>query len=179
MSKGSSNIVETAEENDVGEFVGKRKEKANYCLVGGVLSIIAAFISLLLGIVFIIRDGVPSIMPAIFGVVAFVFGLWGGMLSLRKQNYSHAVIGAWFPLLEGVIIILTIGGRGIAAFVSLIVAAPVIAFSLLSMILITESKTSFSQIKSSLLLTKKYCRHCGAENKTDADFCERCGKSFA
>ena len=179
MSKGCSNIVETAEVNDVGEFVGKRKERADYCLEGGILSIVAAFISLLFGIVFIIGDGVGSIMPAIFGVVAFVFGLWGGMLSLRKQSYSRALIGAWFPLFEGLIIILTIGGYGIAAFVGLIVTAPVIVPSLLSMILITESKTSFSQVKSSLSLTKKYCRHCGAENKTDADFCERCGKSFA
>jgi len=26
---------------------------------------------------------------------------------------------------------------------------------------------------------KKYCRYCGAKNKTDADFCEKCGKKIA
>ena len=26
--------------------------------------------------------------------------------------------------------------------------------------------------------TKFYCRHCGAENKVDADFCEKCGKNI-
>ena len=25
---------------------------------------------------------------------------------------------------------------------------------------------------------KKFCRYCGAENKTDADFCEKCGKKI-
>jgi hypothetical protein len=26
--------------------------------------------------------------------------------------------------------------------------------------------------------TRKFCRYCGAENKTDADFCEKCGKNI-
>lgn len=25
---------------------------------------------------------------------------------------------------------------------------------------------------------KRFCRYCGAQNKTDADFCERCGKKI-
>ena len=25
---------------------------------------------------------------------------------------------------------------------------------------------------------KKFCRYCGAENATDADFCEKCGKKI-
>lgn len=29
-----------------------------------------------------------------------------------------------------------------------------------------------------LVMEKKYCRYCGAENKSDAIFCEKCGKKM-
>jgi hypothetical protein len=39
-------------------------------------------------------------------------------------------------------------------------------------------KTTFTKPSVTSLTEKKYCRYCGIENKSDAVFCEKCGKKI-
>jgi hypothetical protein len=156
------------------------RERTDYSIVGGILSAIAAFICLFVGGLFIIGGGVLGIIPGVIGIAAFVFGSWGGILSFRKQNYNRALTFAYLPLFEGMIVILALGSSGVnGRLAGLMVASPIVASSLLSMILITASKAVFSPAKTPLLSHGVYCRYRGAKNKTDAQFCEKYGKSFA
>jgi ribosomal protein L40E len=44
---------------------------------------------------------------------------------------------------------------------------------------VDEHSTTSPQPLASASVQKKYCRYCGAENKSDAAFCEKCGKQIS
>ena len=68
------------------------------------------------------------------------------------------------------------------------IGIPLMGFSILLVIAVISVMSGTNKIKQKTVLTseeeatdfqlKFYCRYCGAENKNDAVFCERCGKQL-
>lgn len=60
----------------------------------------------------------------------------------------------------------------------IIVGIIVLPVSLVVAIL-SMRKPRRADLPPSIMITaKKYCRYCGSENKSDASYCEKCGKSL-
>jgi hypothetical protein len=86
-----------------------------------------------------------SLFMGIFGLVAFAFGVTGGIMSLRRRNFILALIGACLLILQGFITILAMGLEGTNAWAySLLVGSPLIVLSVLSLIFIAISNKEFS-----------------------------------
>lgn len=119
---------------------------------GGILTIIAACMSILLGIIciasFVSYPDYPSYRPdywmlsiGIFGFFACAFGFLGGTMSLRRKNFVLAKVGVCLTMLSGFV---AIPAFGTMFFPRLLLGIPIIIFSIPSLIIIIASKTEFS-----------------------------------
>ncbi len=121
-------------------------------IAAGILTIIAACMSILLGIMciasFISYPEYPSYRPdywvlsvGIFGFFACAFGFLGGAMSLRRKNFFLAKVGVCLTTLLGFV---AIPAFGTMFLTRLLLGIPIIVFSIPSLIIIIASKIEFS-----------------------------------
>jgi hypothetical protein len=118
-------------------------------LVAGVLTIVAACISSVIGTieVFAFAAGRSSYLYFIigmFGFLAFAFGLTGGIFSTERKQFALSVTGTSLVLAFGFVMIFTSALTGSVAG-GLLFGSPVLFLSFLSMIFVGVSKGDFSQ----------------------------------
>lgn len=126
--------------------------KTSFPIAGGILAIVAACISVFLGIIsiasFVSSLGYPWYSPdywtlfiGVTGFFAFAFGLTGGIMSLKRKNRAVTMVGVCLTMLSGFI---TIPAFGTMFLTGLLFGIPIILFSVPSLIIIAISKTEFS-----------------------------------
>jgi len=79
-------------------------EKRGFRIAGGVLSIIAACICIitgLIGLAYHYTYGIATL--GIPGLIAFAFGLTAGILTLMRRVFALAIIGEIFVMVAGVL----------------------------------------------------------------------------
>lgn len=167
-------LAEYYNENDI-------FQNALYGLIFGIIGVIA-FIAVLIMFIIGITVVAPGTAPLaglgvfiIIVIVTYVFSLIGAIfykksLDILSEKSAEKMFGtAGLVLLIGAIIPL-IGE--VLRFVAWILAA-VGFFSI-------KTPTQLPAAKPAVPVSeeKKFCQYCGAENKVDADFCQKCGKKI-
>lgn len=131
-------------------------KQTGFPIAGGILAIIASCVCIIIGLVYLIMfqasisyvGGQPRwecLFAGLFGIIAFAFGLAGGITSLRRKNFKLAIIGVCFALTSGFVNFGALGTHPYSALLGgLIFGLPIIILSLLSLIFIAISKGEFS-----------------------------------
>jgi hypothetical protein len=95
-------------------FVLSRKTKGHALFkepelltVGTILLIIASFISMYWTLVGVegVLHGFDWMLLGVFGIIAFAFGLTGGIMSKRRKNFALTMIAVCFPLVENAAVV--------------------------------------------------------------------------
>jgi len=133
-------------------FVLSRKTKGHALFkepelptVGAILLIIVSFISMYWTLVGVegVLHGFDWMLLGVFGIIAFAFGLAGGIMSKRRKNFALTMIAACFPLVENAAVVkYSLGNYQLA--IPWIAVALATIISALSGILIGRSDEEFS-----------------------------------
>ncbi|UCH32194.1 MAG: hypothetical protein JSV05_02050 [Candidatus Bathyarchaeota archaeon] len=126
-------------------------KETGFPIAGGILSIAISGITIVFGIVgLLIAIQLPQIQSVyhimgIFGIIAFLLGLGGGIASLKRRRFVLSLLGTCFMLLSGFVNIIVIGwmdyrGHTQGFFLNL----PIIVLSIISMIFIAISYKEFA-----------------------------------
>ena len=91
-----------------GTSIKKEKKRTGFPIAAGVLTIIASCICILVGILFIAAFAVETygyyevgyLVPGIFALIGFAFGLTAGILTLKRRTFPLAVIGIIFIMIS-------------------------------------------------------------------------------
>lgn len=121
---------------------------------GGVLAIIVSVMCILLGLM-IMRNLVVNysfqyyasdnsylfgiVLVGVFAIVAFYFGLTGGIMALRKQNFALSVVGTCFPVTESLVILDVLFTHEHAESIGLAFVFPLLFLSAASLIFVAIS----------------------------------------
>jgi len=133
-------------------FISSKKTKAHALfkekkvpIIGAILLIITSFISMYWALVGIesALHGFDWMLLGIFGVIAFVFGLAGSIMSIRRKNFALTMVAVCFPLLENTVVVKYSFDNYLLA-ISWITIAPAFIISILSGVLIGRSDEEFS-----------------------------------
>ena len=137
----------------------------DFPIAGGVLLILAASMCLLAGMVamasFIssVQSGYYYDYPgqwryyaprywdlfaATFGLVAFVYGLAGGILSVKRRKFAHCVAGGLLTILEGFAVVFAFAQPNPTVWIiGVLFGAPVIILSTPALLFVSISKEEF------------------------------------
>jgi len=126
--------------------------KTGFPIAGGILSIIASCVCIFVGILGILTSIEPyypysrfgMLFMGIFALIGFAFGLTGGILTLRRKNFSLAIIGISLVLVSGFITILASITEPYGYLGAVIFGVPIILLSILSLIFTAISKQEFT-----------------------------------
>lgn len=119
------------------------QKRTGFPTASGVLTIIGSCIAILYGILGLIDASLnyynsgPYAIVGIFGILAFAFGLTGGILTLRRKVFVLAIIGISLVLISGIII-------SVAIPIGFIFGIPVMILSILGLIFTSISKREFT-----------------------------------
>ncbi len=130
------------------------RKRSRSLTVSAALGIIAACISVVLGILFLLDGSFNLQQPYYFGytfgeaqvvagflsLFAFVFGLTGGILTLRKRHFEIGVFGFGLLIL-GSVLSLIVGYGGL--FLFLFFGLPILVLSVLGFALINARSSEF------------------------------------
>jgi len=138
-----------------------RSRKTGLPTAGGILTIIAACLCIVWGIMgmamflaninysYYYYGSVPVglfLADGILGLLGFAGGLAGGILSLKRRNLGLSLLGACLTMLSGLVVTLTFGSMGYGFngwAVGLMFGIPTIVLSMLSLIFIGISGAEF------------------------------------
>jgi hypothetical protein len=126
--------------------------KTGFPIAGGILGIIASCVCIFVGILGILTSIQPDypyprlgiLFMGIFTLIGFAFGLTGGILTLKRKNFSLAIIGISLILVSGFIIILVSMTVPYGSWGAVIYGVPIILLSILSLIFTAISKQEFT-----------------------------------
>ena len=139
-------------------IVGKH---TGFPIAAGVLAIVAACISIFLGIVGIMIFAYWSgyyyysgyygmtnywfVVMGVFGILAFGLGLSGGIFTLRRSQFALSIIGESLVLLSAFVTMISFVVAGYGAWITgLLFGLPAMILSILSIIFTGISKKEFS-----------------------------------
>jgi hypothetical protein len=116
------------------------QKRSGFPTASGVLTIIGASISLLIGIIFLINayflGDASDATVGVFGILAFSFGLTGGILTLKRKVFVLAIIGICFVIVSSIL-------TSVAIDFGFIFGLPVFILSTLGLIFTAISKKEF------------------------------------
>ena len=133
-------------------------KKSSFPMAGGILEIIGACISIIVGL-FLIAAFVqvqsnyysPSYLASfgflfigVFEAVGFAFGLTSGILTLKRKQFTLSVVGVSLLVISGLITIIGLAMQPYGIWAGLLFGTPIIIISVLSLIFISISKKEFS-----------------------------------
>lgn len=131
-------------------------KRTGFPIVAGVLTIISAFVSIIIGILGIIVfwASISSdfnglyyqwLVMGIFAVLAFVFGLTGGIFSIKRRHFALSIIGASLVLVSGFVTLFAFGVVGYGTWISgTLFWLPIIVLSFAGIIFAAMSKHEFA-----------------------------------
>jgi hypothetical protein len=137
------------------------KKETGFPIAAGILIIVAACISAIVGIIGMIAFigsisyssfAIPSysapyyqlLFVGIFGILALAFGLTAGMFSLKRKYFALSIIGMYLVFVSGVVTMIAFALMDSSWVFGLPLGLPVIILSSLSVIFITISKGEFA-----------------------------------
>lgn len=139
--------------------------KTGFPIAAGIMTIIAACICAFIGVMNLFSsmwgylyinehyypiNDIHKFVAGVFGVLAFIFGLASGKMSLRRKHLGLSIAGMCFIIVSVLIVISEIvasvrAHNGILSVEgTLVLGAPPIALALLSLIFVAISKQEFS-----------------------------------
>lgn len=136
-------------------LTGATQKRTVFPIAAGVLTIIAACISIIVGILGMFAFGISRdyftraynytyFFVGIFGILGFVSGLEGGIFSIRRKSFKLSIIGASLILLCGFGIMLVLAPLRYGSWVpSLLFGLPIVFLSVLGVIFTNISKGEF------------------------------------
>jgi hypothetical protein len=142
-----------------------QKRRTAFPVAAGILTIIAACITLAIGVLSLMTavnyfttirtfnpsppPNYPPVLPylimGIFNVVAFAFGLAGGVCALRRRRFALSIGGAGMVLASAFVVIFSIGSIPYALFLGLLFAMPILILAILGVVFVAVSKNEFAQ----------------------------------
>jgi hypothetical protein len=138
----------------VGNLPGAKKERTGFPIAGGVLMIIAGCLLVFYGLIGISgalvnlhkNDFYPLLVTGVSGLIGGFLSLGGGAAALKRTFWMFATVSAALALSVEAVHLYSYGlmsphGNIIAG---VFVTVPVIAISLLGLILVASSKAQFS-----------------------------------
>jgi hypothetical protein len=134
---------------------GVVRKRTGFPTAAGILTIIAACISIFIGTVGIIDLGTSFayyygfayafFFMGIFGILAFAFGLTGGIFSIKRIHFALSIVGISLVLVSGFVTIIELAAMGNYAWVvGLLFGLPIVLLSLLGVIFAGISKGEFT-----------------------------------
>lgn len=139
--------------------------KTGFPITAGILTIIASCMSIIIGIAGVIAfansfsyyyynyyyryyygPDYGWLFLAIFDILAFAFGLTGGILSIRRRQFTLSIVGMSLGLVSGFVTMIVAGGlvRDGSWVGALAFGLPMIILSILSVIFAAVSKGEFT-----------------------------------
>jgi len=132
-------------------------KRSGFPITSGILTIIAACITIIIGIIGILVFAVDFnnyyyygplyqwVIIGIFGILGFAFGLTGGIYSLKRKHFAISVVGTSFVLLSGFVTMISLGTDQYGDWgVGLVFGLPVILLSILGIIFLGVSRGEFA-----------------------------------
>jgi ribosomal protein L37E len=178
-------------------YCGKsiRIERTGYPIASGVLAIVAASISITEGVIFAFAyiqtrvygyydyNTYPAL--AFLGFLAFILGLSGGIMALKRQKFSITVTGILGMLLVSIVsTAVALQERYSGPAFAALFGAPTIVLGLLSCAFVAPRKKEFTSLPKASPITGPLtsiqqfiqCPICGHQSPVESNFCGRCGK---
>ena len=141
-------------------------KRTDFPTAGGVLLIIATTICVIAGImalaVFLVTyqytyynglAGYYSYMPryvdlfaGFFGILALIYGLAAGILSLKRKKFLHCLIGGLLTVGEGFLIVIAFAQQWPSSWIiGMVFGAPMIILSVAGLLFVSIAKEEFRQ----------------------------------
>ncbi|MBS7632066.1 zinc ribbon domain-containing protein [Candidatus Bathyarchaeota archaeon] len=132
-------------------------KKTDFPIAGGILLIIGASVSILTGILVLIivesgryvyyynpRPPYEGLIASGLSVLAFIYGVVGGVFSLKRRRFRHSLVGGLFVALEGLFVILALAQQFPSfAIIGVIFGLPVIALGGIGLLFLLASQEEF------------------------------------
>lgn len=124
----------------------KTMKRTGFPIAAGILTILAACVSFIIGFLFGFTGIIAFLILGILDILAFAFGLTGGMFSLERTHFPLVIFGISFLLSSMVVSIILLRATAFAAFqwgVWFLFSLPIIILSILGLIFAAISKREF------------------------------------
>jgi len=138
-------------------------KRTDFPIAGGVLLIIAASVCVFVGIVsvgiffatsqymyypdwrvYYLMPRYENLLAGAVGILAFVYGLAAGILSLKRRKFVHCLFGGSIMACEGVLIILVLAQQWPSLWVvGLLLGLPVVVLSASGLLFVSVSREEF------------------------------------